>query len=139
MYLIINRWSVRAVLVLLFTTAAACTAQSPTEVPVEVRQVWNELRIAILEGNPDGVSALSHFPLRSLDDRFDQFKDPAALKKSYSKIFDDRVVDLVLTDQVSLGPGDPRFEVECGEGYMIFGFERFDEGYKLSYLGSINE
>jgi hypothetical protein len=153
MHLIMKHLRVSVALVLLFATAAACTAEPPTnvstevrqapakvrQVPVEVRQLWNELRIAILEGDPEGVSAISHYPIRSLDDSFDKIKDPAALEKSYSKIFDDKLVDLVLTNQVTLGPGEPGFEVECGEGYMIFGFERFGDGYKLSYLGSINE
>lgn len=139
-YNTVNRWCVlTAAFFLLLVNVTSCSAKPAAEVPDNALQVWNELRIAILEDNPDGVSALSHFPLRFLDARFDLLKDATALKENYGKIFDEQLVDLVLSNQVTLGPGDPGFEVMCGEGYMIFGFEPFEGDYKLTYLGSINE
>jgi hypothetical protein len=109
------------------------------EVPGQVIEAWQQLRQAILDEDPWAVARMAHFPLKSLDYGYSDFTDADALVAAYSKVFDPILTKIIREDQIDIAQGDPGYEVDCANGYMIFGFERFGDRYLLSYLGSINE
>lgn len=125
-------------------SAGACTggsawAAEPEQVPPGVLEAWQTLRTAILAEDAAGVAASARLPLKSIDYGQDQVADSQDLANRFGTIFEPKLVELIRTDQCTPGRGDPGYEVDCANGYMIFGFEDTTEGYRLTYFGSINE
>ncbi len=109
------------------------------KVPSEVMFAWKKLRIAILADDVEAVAEVVHFPLRSLDYSINDLKSFFEFKKQFDKVFEPQLVKIIRNGEFSLAKGDPGYEVDCAEGYMIFGFEEYEGKYRLSYFGSINE
>lgn len=109
------------------------------QIPAEMKAAWNSLRIAILANDSGAVGAGAHFPLRSLDYSLKGLKSTGELKKKFTHIFEPELVKIIKKGEFSIVKGEPGYEVDCAEGYMIFGFEKYEGKYLLSYFGSINE
>jgi len=109
------------------------------KIPSEMMLAWKSLRIAILADDVEAVAKVVHFPLRSLDYSLNELESFSELKKQFAKVFEPQLVKIIRNGEFSLAKGDPGYEVDCAEGYMIFGFEEYEGKYWLSYFGSINE
>lgn len=109
------------------------------QIPPGMQTAWNNIRAAILANDVEAVVAGMHFPLRSLDYSLNGLKSTEELKKQFTNVFDPEIVDSIKKGEFSITKGEPGYEVDCAEGYMIFGFEKYEGKYQLSYFGSINE
>ncbi len=124
---------------LAFAAVLAFSVQAADSPPEGFLNAWKALREAVLSGRVEQASALVHFPLRSIDPGHKDVKSTAAFKSRFSKIFEPMVVELIKSNQCETGKGDPGYEANCGNGYLILGFERIGAQCRLSYFGSINE
>jgi len=115
------------------------TELKPEKIPSEMMLAWKSLRIAILADDVEAVGKVVHFPLRSLDYSLNELESFSELKKQFIKVFEPQLVKIIRNGEFSLAKGNPGYEVDCAEGYMIFGFEEYEGKYRLSYFGSINE
>jgi len=87
----------------------------------------------------DDAGALTSFPLRSIDSGHPDIASATVFRERFKAIFEPIVIEMMKSGACETGKGDPGYEANCGNGYMIFGFEIRENRYKLSYFGSINE
>jgi len=87
----------------------------------------------------DDAVALTGFPLRSIDSGHPDISSATVFSERFSAIFQPIVIEMMKSRACETGKGDPGDEANCGNGYMIFGFEKRENRYQLSYFGSINE
>lgn len=126
--------------VLALNAGPLCFAGESDKIPDELVKVWQDLRTAILAGDVAAVGAMASFPLKSLDYGYDKVESVVDLENRFAVIFEPKLLEIIEDEGACIMiQGEPEYEVDCANGYMIFGFEDHDGEYRLSYLGSINE
>jgi len=126
------------------TLAGVCSggeavAGQADSLPPAFLDAWQAVRKGVLAGDLEALAAAARFPIKSLDYGQAKVRDGRDLARRFSTLFEPKLVELIRTGQCIPGPGDPGYEIDCANGYMIFGFEDTGAGYRLTYFGSINE
>jgi hypothetical protein len=133
------KWIMIFIVALALNLGLLCLAGQSGKARDELMDTWQALRTAILAHDVESVSAVARFPLKSLDYSYDKIESAADLKERFAVIFEPKLLEILGNDEDCVLQIDPGYEVDCANGYMIFGFESHDGEYRLAYLGSINE
>ncbi len=126
----------------LLSIAGAFLFSLPTfasDQPLAFADTWESFRAAVMTNRIDDAVALTRFPLRSIDSGHPNIPSTTAFRERFNAIFEPILIEMMKSGACETGKGDPGYEANCGNGYMIFGFEERENRYSLSYFGSINE
>ena len=129
----------KALCILMALVVATPVFAAPQPPPQGFIDTWRALRTAVLLNNVDKAGSLVRFPLHSTDAGHRDIRTRPEFRRRFTELFEPIVMELIRTNRCETVKGEHGYEVDCGNGYMIFGFEQHHGSYLMTSFGSINE